>query len=125
MCVFVPYEAVCLVCALSLLLLKHPDSSLDDLILTFLIFCCAGIQQAGQLSGKRTSCLCMCVSFDVALVLCCDNPAGCIFRPSPDFCHGHFGVMRKRLMHDDGLRGVCAKALKTTFLKHQFSCLRR
>jgi hypothetical protein len=32
MCVFVLYEAVCLVCALSLLLAKHQDFSSDDLM---------------------------------------------------------------------------------------------
>jgi hypothetical protein len=37
-CVFVPYETVCLVCALSLLFLKHQDSSIDDLMFDFMNF---------------------------------------------------------------------------------------
>ena len=37
-CVFVPYEAICTVCAPSLLLLKHQDSCVDDLMFDFMNF---------------------------------------------------------------------------------------
>jgi hypothetical protein len=39
--VCVPHEVVCQVCALSLLLLKHNDTSFDQPVLTSLIFLCS------------------------------------------------------------------------------------
>jgi hypothetical protein len=49
------------VCTLNLLSLKHQDANLDYLMFGFIDYFDADTQQAGSMSGKQTSCLCMSV----------------------------------------------------------------